>query len=193
LLLVIAGAVGFGLGLGLELLISGSTSANGVVGPAAGAFAVLFGFTGFFWGVYGYRGITRGLVWQVVGMLLGALFVTGIRALLGAESQDLFGAYIFSEPAWVFGGLVGVISFLFGVGVVYDWMQWARGIDTHEHHEDEPGWEKYFGVSLDHKVIGIQYTVTALVLIAIGGTFALIFRSELAASQLQFLTTTLGL
>jgi cytochrome c oxidase subunit 1 len=193
LLLVVVGAVGFGIGLGLELLISGSTDANGVVGPAAGAFAVLFGFTAFFFGVYGYRGITRGLVWQIIGTMLGALFVTGIRALGGAESQDLFGAYVFSEPAWVFGAFVGVISFLFGVGVVHDWMQWARGIDTAEHHEDEPGWEKYFGVSLDHKVIGIQYTVTALALIAIGGTFALIFRSELAASQLQFLTTTFKL
>jgi cytochrome c oxidase subunit 1 len=72
-------------------------------------------------------------------------------------------------------------------------VKWARGIDTPEHHEDEPGWGKYFDVSLDHKVIGIQYTITALVLIAIGGTFALIFRTELAASQLQFLTTTFKL
>jgi cytochrome c oxidase subunit 1 len=86
-----------------------------------------------------------------------------------------------------------VIAFLFGVGVVSDWTNWARGIDTDEHHADEPGWGKYFDVSLDHKVIGIQYTVTALVLIAIGGTFALIFRTELAASQLQFLTTTFKL
>lgn len=193
LFLVVAAVVGFGIGLGLELLIAGSTDANGVVGPAAGALALLFGFTAFFFGVYGYRGITRGLVYQVIGTVLGALFVTGIRALMGAEIQNLFGAYLFSEPAWVFGALVGVISFVFGVGVVHDWMQWTRGLDTPEHHEDPPGVGKYFDVSLDHKVIGIQYTVTALALIAIGGTFALIFRTELAASQLQFLTTTFKL
>ncbi len=190
LLLVVAGAIGFGIGVGLELLAAGSMVWNG---PVAGAFALLFGFTAFFFGVHGYHGITRGLVWQVVGTMLGALFVTGIRALLGAESQNLWGTYLFSEPAWVFGALVGVISFLFGVGAVHDWMQWARGIDTPEHHEDPPGGAKYFGVSLDHKVIGIQYTITALALIAIGGTFALIFRTELAASQLQFLTTTFRL
>ena len=74
-----------------------------------------------------------------------------------------------------------------------DWVKWARGIGTPEHHEDVPTWEKYFGVSLDHKVIGIQYTITALVLISVGGLFALIFRTELAASQLQFLTTTFRL
>jgi cytochrome c oxidase subunit 1 len=190
LLLVVAGAVGFAIGFGIELVIQGSANWNG---PVAGAFAILFSVTAYFFGVYGYRGITRGLVWQVLGTLLGALFVTGIRALLGAENENLFGTYLFSEPAWVFGALAGVVAFLFGVGVVGDWMKWARGIDTDEHHADEAGWGKYFDVSLDHKVIGIQYTITALVLIAIGGTFALIFRTELAASQLQFLTTTFKL
>jgi cytochrome c oxidase subunit 1 len=188
LLLVIAGAVGYGIGLVLDLLVSGAVNTSGPVGAA---FAILFAVTAFFFGVYGYRGITRGLVYQVAGTMLGALLVTGIRALMG--SDNVFGVYLFSEPAWVLGAVVGAVSFLFGVGVVHDWMQWARGVDTPEHHEDEPGWEKYFGVSLDHKVIGIQYTMTALVLIAIGGTFALIFRTELAASQLQFLTTTFKL
>jgi cytochrome c oxidase subunit 1 len=188
LLLVVAGAVGYGLGLVLDMLVSGAINTSGPVGAA---FAILFAVTAFFFGVYGYRGITRGLVYQIIGTLAGALLVTGIRALMGLE--NIFGVYLFSEPAWVLGGFIGVISFLFGVGVVHDWMQWMRGIDTPEHHEDEPGWEKYFGVSLDHKVIGIQYTMTALVLIAIGGTFALIFRTELAASKLQFLTETFKL
>jgi cytochrome c oxidase subunit 1 len=187
-LLVLAGAVGYGIGLVIDLLVSGSLNFNGSV---AAAFALLFAVTAFFFGIYGYRGITRGLVWQVLGTILGGFFVMGIRALMG--SDNIFGAFFFSEPAWVFGGVVGVLAFIVGVGVVSDWMKWARGIDTHEHHEDEPGWGKYFDVSLDHKVIGIQYTITALALIAIGGSFALIFRTELAASQLQFLTTTFKL
>ena len=79
------------LGAGLELLITGSMVWNG---PIAGAFGILFAVTAFFFGVYGYRGITRGLVWQVLGTLAGALLVTGIRALMGAENQNLFGLYI---------------------------------------------------------------------------------------------------
>jgi len=188
LLLVLGGAVGYGIGLGIDLLMSGSLNFSGSV---ASAFALLLAVSSFFFGLYGYRGITRGLVWQLVGMLLGAFFVTGMRALMGKE--EIFGTFFFSEPAWVLGALIGVVSFLFGVGALDDWMKWARGIDTPEHHEDMPGWEKYFYVSLDHKVIGVQYTVTALFLIAVGGTFALIFRTELAASQLQFLTTTFRL
>ncbi|HEX2997005.1 MAG TPA: hypothetical protein VHP14_19445, partial [Anaerolineales bacterium] len=183
LLLVAGGAVGYGIGLGIDWLVSGSLNYSGSV---ASAFALLVGVTAFFLWVYGYRGITRGLTWQVIGTMLGGLFVTGIRALTG--SKQVWGTFFFSEPAWVFGALVGVISFIFGVGIVSDWMKWARGIDTPEHHEDPPTWEKYLGVSLDHKVIGIQYTVTALLLISIGGLFALIFRTELAQSGLQYLT-----
>ena len=186
LLLLIAGVVGYGVGFGLDTLISGSFPK--AAGSVPSAFTLLFAVSAFFFGLYGYRGITRGLVWQVVGTLLGGLFVTGIRALMGMSGAKLFeGNFFFSEPAWVFGALVGVISFLVGVGVLDDWTKWARGIDTPEHHEDKPGWEKYFGISLDHKVIGIQYTVTALILISIGGLFALIFRTELAHSGFQFL------
>ena len=188
LLLLVGGVVGYGLGLGIDSLVTGSLHFSGSV---ASAFALLLAVSAFFFGLYGYRGITRGLVWQVAGTLLGGFFVTGIRLLLG--KTDILGGFFFSEPAWVFGALTGVISFIFGVGVVDDWVKWARGIDTPEHHEDEPGWEKYFSVSLDHKVIGIQYTITALALIAIGGTFALIFRTELAHSGLQFLTLDLRL
>ncbi|HKI53059.1 MAG TPA: cbb3-type cytochrome c oxidase subunit I [Anaerolineales bacterium] len=187
LFLLIAGVVGYGVGLGLDLLVTGRPHFSGSV-PSA--FTILFAFTAFFFGIYGYRGITRGLVFQVVGTLVGGFIITGIRALMGLS---LFGGFFFTEPAWVLGGVVGAVSFLFGVGVMSDWVKWARGIDTPEHHEDEPGWEKYFGVSLDHKVIGIQYTVTALFLISVGGLFALIFRTELAASGLQFLNVDMSL
>jgi cytochrome c oxidase subunit 1 len=190
LLLLLAGAVGYGIGLGLDAIVLRPVKLN-FAGSVPSAFTLLFAVTAFFFGVYGYRGITRGLVFQVVGTVVGALFVTLVRATLGATLTDA--RFLFTEPAWVFGALIGVVSFLFGVGVMDDWVKWARGLDTPNHHEDEPGWEKYLGVSLDHKVIGIQYTVTALVLIAVGGTFALIFRTELAASGFQFLTTELSL
>ncbi|MFN3741042.1 MAG: cbb3-type cytochrome c oxidase subunit I [Anaerolineales bacterium] len=130
-------------------------------------------------------GLTRGLIWQIIGTLAGALLVTAIRAIMGL---DPWGNFLFSEAAWVVGGLTGVIAFVAGVGALTDWFKWALGEETPEFREDPPGWEKYFGVSLDHKVIGIQYTVTALFLLGVGGLFALIFRTELAASGMQFLS-----
>ncbi len=135
--------------------------------------------------------LARGLFWQFVGTLVGAGLITGIRALMGLSVTDKF---FFTEPAWVLGGFFGVLFFMVGTGVTDDWIKWARGIDTPDHHEDRfEGWEKYVNVSLDHKVIGAQYAITSLALICIGGLFALIFRVELAQSQLQFLTTDLNL
>ena len=100
LLLLIAGVVGYGIGYGLDALISGGTPK--LAGAVPSAFTLLFAFTAFFLGLYGYRGITRGLVWQVVGTLLGGLFVTGIRALMGMTGNKLFGAFFFSELAIFF-------------------------------------------------------------------------------------------
>jgi cytochrome c oxidase subunit 1 len=129
--------------------------------------------------------LVRGLVWQLVGWLLGATALTGIRGLMGLSP---LGPFFFTEPAWVFGGLIGVFGFIGGSGIVDDWMRWAKGQRTPEHWADPPGWEKYLGVSLDHKVIGIQYTVTSLFLLVVGGSFALVFRTELSATGLQFLS-----
>jgi cytochrome c oxidase subunit I len=129
--------------------------------------------------------LARGVVWQFTGWIVGAVFITVIRLIMGLKALDTF---FFTEPAWVFGGLVGVLSFFAGSGVLRDWFKWAKGEETPEHHKDPDGWEKYINVSLDHKVIGIQYTVTSLFLLVVGGTFALIFRTELAHLGIQFLT-----
>ena len=107
LLLLIGGVVGYGVGLGIDLLVTRSLHFSGSV---ASAFALLLAVTAFFFGLYGYRGITRGLVWQVAGTLIGGFFVTGFRLLL--HKREILAGFFFSEPAWVFGALVGVVSFL---------------------------------------------------------------------------------
>ena len=180
--------IGFALGLVIDLIVQGSLN---WAAPVASLFALLFGFTGFFLGVSGFNAVAKGLIWQISGTLVGAIFISVIRVAMGLTWK---GPFLFTEPAWVLGGFLGVLCFLGGNGVVSDWFKWARGIDTPEHHEEKfSGWEKYLNISLDHKVIGIQYTITALFLISVGGLFALIFRTELAASQLQFLTVDLKL
>jgi len=131
--------------------------------------------------------LMRGLLWQLIGWIVGAFFLTGIRVLMGLNAF-VTSQYFFTEPAWVFGGLVGAISYVASTGAMTDWFKWAKGEEVPEHREDPPGWEKYLNVSLDHKVIGVQYTVTALFLLCVGGLFAMIFRTELASSGLQLLT-----
>ncbi len=183
-LLVLGGGLGYILGVGLDALVLGRAD---FTAPLGGLFTMLGAVSSFFFGLVGFHGITRGLIWQVGGTLLGGLFVTALRALFGLPA---FGNFFFTEPAWVVGGLFGTIFSLIGVGALTDWFKWAKGEETPEHHEDPPGWQRYFGVSLDHKIIGVQYTLTAIALMGFGGIFAMIFRTELASSQLQFLTNT---
>ena len=127
-------------------------------------------------------GLVRGLLWQIFGTALGLGILTGIRALLGLPAWK-------AESAIVFGALLGALFFLYGVGVLSDWFKVAAGQEVYEHADGSNlGWQRYFGTSYDHKVIGIQYLTLALILMVIGGTFALIFRTELANTGMQFLT-----
>ena len=128
-------------------------------------------------------GLVRGLVAQALGTLVGMAVVTLIRIAAGMPAWA-------EEPAWVVGMLTGGIAFMVGVGAMGDWMKWWRGIETPMQHgppHGVPTWARYFGVDYNHKVIGIQYGVTALIMLMIGGGFAVIFRTELARSGLQFL------
>jgi len=127
-------------------------------------------------------GLLRGLLWQILGTAIGIGILTGIRQLLGLAAWK-------PEPAIVFGALLGAMFFLYGVGVLNDWIRVAAGKEIPEHIDESGlGWRRYFGASLDHKVIGIQYLTLSLVLMVVGGIFALIFRAELANTGMQFLT-----
>ena len=69
--------------------------------------------------------LVRGLIGQLVGWILGASVLTGIRVIMGLTA---LGPFFFTEPAWVFGGLIGVFGFIGGSGIADDWMRWARGL-----------------------------------------------------------------
>jgi cytochrome c oxidase subunit 1 len=125
-------------------------------------------------------GAVRGLVGMLIGHLLGMGLVTLIRLLVGLEPYS-------PEPAWVVGALVGFVGFMYGIGSISDWLQWAVGKSTPDHRDDQPGLVKYFNFSMDHKVIGVQYGVWSLVMFLTAGLFALIFRTELIATGMQFL------
>jgi cytochrome c oxidase subunit I len=130
-------------------------------------------------------GLVRGLIGQALGTAVGMIVIVLGRAIFGFDP-------IWSpEPAWVLGAVFGGVGFLLGVGAMDDWLfKWTRGIEAPLHHGpplDKPAWTRYFGVDYNHKVIGIQYGVTGFIMLMIGGGFAVIFRTELARSGLQFL------
>ncbi len=57
--------------------------------------------------------------------------------------------------------------------------------EKNEHRQRK--WYEYYGYSTDHKVIGIQYLVTAFILYFIGGALAEVMRTELATPDPDFI------
>ncbi|MEL6130571.1 MAG: cbb3-type cytochrome c oxidase subunit I, partial [Cyanobacteria bacterium J06628_4] len=64
---------------------------------------------------------------------------------------------------------------------------------------DEPGsnlnqpgesWRRFFSFSTDHKVIGIQYIVTAFFFFLVGGLFAMVIRGELITPEANLVDRT---
>src|ERR1700751_2323501 len=83
------------------------------------------------------------------------------------------------------------IFFMFGLGTADYWLYWAAGRPTRA--EDHSGhgahsWRDYFRVNPDHKVIGIQYTVTSFFFLLVGGLLAMLIRAQLSKPGMQFLT-----
>lgn len=139
-------------------------------------------------------GLFRGLVAMILGLLVGVLIVTAIRALAGLPAflpwNPTEKNFLFTEPAWVVGILLGAVVFMLNVGVTGDWFKLMRGEDTPQHPHDafESGWKRYLSATFDHKAIGIQYGLLMFIMFFLAGLYALVFRTELAASDLQFLT-----
>ncbi|MEZ4592172.1 MAG: cbb3-type cytochrome c oxidase subunit I [Chloroflexota bacterium] len=126
-----------------------------------------------------------GLVGQAIGFGVGNGLVNGIRALMGLETGLL------NEPAVVLGGIFSIIGSLIGAGVLTDWLLWIGGHKTPLRHgapEGKPEWFRYFTVDVNHKVIGIQYGVTSIFVLFVGGIFAILFRLELSQPGMQLLS-----
>lgn len=138
--------------------------------------------------------LVRGLLGQLIATLLGIAFLESLRSALGLTPNGatllLFGGLV-AESSVVFGGIVGVIGFLLAAGVLTDWLKWGVGLPTPLHHGAPPGqpeWTRYLNVDVNHKVIGIQYGLTSVLVLLVGGLFAILFRLELAQPEMQWLS-----
>jgi cytochrome c oxidase subunit 1 len=120
--------------------------------------------------------------WMMIaaaGLLFG--LVVGLRAI-----QDL--PLISGSPIVTVLLIFAPLAFLIGIGGFDYWGRWMIGSPTQA--EDHSGhgarsWRDYFRVNTDHKVIGIQYTVTAFLFFLIAGALAEVMRAELAAPGQQ--------
>ena len=112
--------------------------------------------------------IGRALVFAAIGMAIGI----GLGQLI-AEVTDKPPVQIRIALGYVFA----LLGWLFGAGL---WEAMGRewfGLTPRE--QAVSGWERYFSFSTDHKVIGVQYLVTFVILFLLGGAMAMLLRLEL--------------
>src|SRR5947209_2081876 len=122
-------------------------------------------------------------------MVLGFGFSVGLTALIRFLQHQ---HPVFDPHAVTILALLAVlIFFMVGIGTCDYWLYWAAGRRTRpEEHSDHGArsWRDYFRVNTDHKVIGIQYTVTSFFFLFVGGMLAMLIRAQLAKPGMQFLT-----
>ncbi|MDP6824213.1 MAG: cbb3-type cytochrome c oxidase subunit I [Dehalococcoidia bacterium] len=122
----------------------------------------------------------QAVLFAIIGFLIGG----GLSAaLVEAAGRDEM-----KEPVIAGGYLFALIGWLFGIGV---WGSWVRewfgaSVKPFEAH----GWKRYFGFSTDHKVIGVQYGATMVVILLLAGALAMLMRVELADAESNLLSNT---
>ncbi len=132
--------------------------------------------------MYAVKSVSGALGLGLIGFYLGLGIVAVARWLLGYP--EAWGGEINIVGGWI----LGVFMWLMGIGM---WGMWGRewfGLKTYQ--RNLPGWQRYFTFNTDHKVIGIQYLVTFMVVFFLAGALAMLMRLELAQSGSQFLTNS---
>jgi cytochrome c oxidase subunit 1 len=122
--------------------------------------------------------ILVGLVLAVVGFVAGTGILGGIRTSMGLE-------YWSTDMSWSVGYPVALLGWLAGVG---GWKYWATEWFGGTAATPPKGVKRYFEWNMDHKVIGIQYGVTFVVLFLLSGLTAMLIRFELMNSGMQLFT-----
>lgn len=116
--------------------------------------------------------LARALGFAAVGLAIGGLLGWLFAEITGQESAE--------EPVMALGYVTALIGWLLGIG---GWGAWAKEwFGGRTNYEPVSGWARYFRFNTDHKVIGVQYLVTMVVLFLLAGVGAVLMRVELADS-----------
>ena len=123
------------------------------------------------------------------GIIVGAIFCWGTYYALRAgrdmtNEHNVNKVLIISMFMWSLG-------FMVGIGAFIGPFRWLIGKDlTPEEHRymsgEGQGIKRYFKFCTDHKVVGIQYLVAVMVLLGVGGTMAMMIRTNLLTPGSHF-------
>jgi cytochrome c oxidase subunit 1 len=84
-----------------------------------------------------------------------------------------------NDIALMLGYLGFVIGYMSGVGFARYPLSRLTGRALSHRENELGGWERYFAMSTDHKVVGMQYLVGIAAMLFVGATYAMMIRAEL--------------
>jgi cytochrome c oxidase subunit 1 len=113
--------------------------------------------------------LVRGLIGAIIGYFAGSFITLVVRGGVGTD-----------EVVVTFGFISALTGWLLGLGIWNTWVREWRGLPAKEDHGE--GWRRYFQFTTDHKVIGVQYLVTMIAVLMLGGLAAMVMRFELASA-----------
>ena len=106
--------------------------------------------------------LIRALVFGIIGFLAGMALAALLRNIMDLDPWV-------AEPVILVGYVFGLIGWLLGIGVWGAWTKEWLGLDHGVSHEQD--WGRYLRFSTDHKVIGVQYLVTMVVLLLVAASW----------------------
>jgi len=127
--------------------------------------------------------IVSGLVVGLVGAIIVGIIIHSIASSDRTGDATLVASYI-----------AFAIFFLFGIGAFNFPVRWGLGRPDTTHEEEmelagkDEGLWRYFRFCTDHKVVGVQYLITVLVLFLVGGLASWMIRLEQSQSGAKVFT-----
>ncbi len=139
----------------------------------------------------GFLRHTNIITGTVSGIVLAAIAYLVAGALRPPPSdENALALPVGLDPQFAAMYIGWTIGLLLGIGAFDGPLRWFLGHDlTHEDAEYMAGagqgkW-RYFKYTTDHKVVGKQYLVMSLVLLGVGGTLAMMIRTELGITWME--------
>jgi len=123
--------------------------------------------------------LLTGILLGIGGFYLGWFGAHWLINGLDIKSVDYFGDTDQNDLALFFGYILGVIGFLVGLGFAAYPFARLRGYPPSLREKEDRGIGRYFGLSTDHKVVGMQYFVGIGLFFFIAGLNAMLIRFEL--------------
>lgn len=125
------------------------------------------------------------------GTVVGVIFAFGTYYLLRANSDMTVPSN--QNKALLASMFMWSIGFLIGIGAFIGPFRWLMGKDLTAEEQlylagDGQGIKRYFKYCTDHKVVGIQYLVGVMVMLGVGGSMAMMFRTNLMQPGSKFVT-----